>query len=162
MPLKWHVKMSAFEAPPRTLPNVPASCSDQRRSDCRRRLAPPPPICYRSTVQGPGFYMISSAARAVFALSVLALAFTALPAPASRAADDADKPKGAAVTVLTAAKSCFDDTVEVSGFVLAREETAVRPERPGMKVTEVLAEAGDTVPAGQNLAILNLPEGGTT
>ena len=42
----------------------------------------------------------------------------------------------------------------------AREETAVRPERPGLKVAEVLADPGDTVTAGQTLARLNLPEGG--
>jgi hypothetical protein len=33
--------------------------------------------------------------------------------------------------VLTAAKSCFSNIVEVSGLVLAREKTAVRPERQG-------------------------------
>ena len=89
-----------------------------------------------------------------FAL-LLALASPAL------AADDSDAPKGAAVTVLTAAKSCFGDIVEVSGLVIAREETMVRPERMGLKVSEILAEAGDTVTAGQILARLALPEGGT-
>jgi HlyD family secretion protein len=74
--------------------------------------------------------------------------------------DDADAPKGAAVTVLKAAKSCFSDIVEVSGIVIARDETSVRPERMGLKVTEVLADAGDTVTAGQTLARLSLPEGG--
>jgi len=84
----------------------------------------------------------------------------ALASPAL-AADDSDAPKGAAVTVLTAAKSCFGDIVEVSGLVIAREETMVRPERMGLKVSEILAEAGDTVTAGQILARLALPEGGT-
>ena len=37
----------------------------------------------------------------------------------------------------------------------------MRPERPGLKVTDVLAEAGDTTTAGQVLARLALPEGGT-
>src|SRR5260221_2523302 len=60
--------------------------------------------------------------------------------------------KGPAVTVLKAAKSCFSDIVEVSGIVLAREETMVRPERLGLKVAEVLADAGDSVTAGQTLA----------
>ena len=69
-------------------------------------------------------------------------------------------PKGAAVTVLKATKSCFDAIVEASGIVIAREETAVRPDRPGLKVAEILAEAGDTVTAGQTLARLTLPEGG--
>jgi HlyD family secretion protein len=84
---------------------------------------------------------------------------TLLPHP-TLAADDPDAPKGAAVTVLKAAKSCFNDIVEVSGIVVAREETMVRPERPGLKVAEILADAGDTVTAGQTLARLTLPEGG--
>jgi multidrug efflux pump subunit AcrA (membrane-fusion protein) len=75
------------------------------------------------------------------------------------AVDDA-APNGAAVTVLKAAKSCFGDIVDVSGLVIAREETAVRPERQGLKVAEILADAGDTVTAGQTLARLTLPEGG--
>ena len=77
------------------------------------------------------------------------------------AADEPDAPKGAAVTVLKATKSCFSDIVEVSGILIPREETTVRPERPGLKVADVLAEAGDNVTAGQTLARLTLPEGGT-
>jgi HlyD family secretion protein len=84
----------------------------------------------------------------------------------SLAADEPDLPKdgprGAAVTVLKAAKSCFSAIVEVSGIVMPREETAVRPERPGLKVAEILAEPGDTVTSGQLLARLALPEGGLT
>ncbi len=83
-----------------------------------------------------------------------------------RAADEPDlpkdAPKGAAVTVLKATKSCFSAIVEVSGIVVPREETAVRPERPGLKVAEILAEPGDTVTSGQLLARLTLPEGGLT
>jgi multidrug efflux pump subunit AcrA (membrane-fusion protein) len=78
------------------------------------------------------------------------------------AADEADAPKGATVTVLKAAKSCFNAIVEVSGILIPREETAVRPERFGLKVAEVLADAGDTVTQGQTLARLTLPEGGMT
>ena len=85
----------------------------------------------------------------------------ALATSPALAADEPDAPKGATVTVLKAAKSCFDDIVEVSGLVIAREETAVRPDRPGLKVAEIMAEAGDIVTAGQTLARLNLPEGGT-
>ncbi|MDO8399556.1 MAG: HlyD family efflux transporter periplasmic adaptor subunit [Bradyrhizobium sp.] len=71
-------------------------------------------------------------------------------------------PKGAAVTVIKAAKACFNNIVEVSGILIPREETSVRSERPGLKVAEVLAEPGDTVTAGQLLARLSLPEGGLT
>jgi HlyD family secretion protein len=77
-----------------------------------------------------------------------------------RAADDADAPKGAAVTVLKAAKQCFSAIVEVSGILLPKEETFVRPDRQGVKVAEVLVDAGETVTAGQTLARLTLPEGG--
>jgi len=85
-----------------------------------------------------------------------------LSASPTLAADDPEvAPKGAAVTVLKAAKSCFANIVEVSGTVIPREETQIRPERMGLKVAEVMADAGDTVTAGQVLARLTLPEGGS-
>ena len=93
--------------------------------------------------------------------ALAAVALLALAAAPSRAADDDNTPKGPAVTVLKATKSCFAAIVELSGTIMARDETAVRPERQGLKVAEVLAEAGDTVTAGQTLARLTLPEGGT-
>jgi HlyD family secretion protein len=75
--------------------------------------------------------------------------------------DDTEAPpKGAAVTVLKAAKSCFSAIVEVSGILIPKDEIAVRPDRPGLKVAEVLVDAGETVTAGQTLARLSLPEGG--
>jgi multidrug efflux pump subunit AcrA (membrane-fusion protein) len=92
--------------------------------------------------------------------ALAAVALLALAASPLRAAED-DTPKGPAVTTLKATKSCFAAIVELSGTIMPREETAVRPERMGLKVAEVLAEAGDTVAAGQTLARLNLPEGGT-
>jgi multidrug efflux pump subunit AcrA (membrane-fusion protein) len=100
------------------------------------------------------FDRFRSGTAALAAASLLALA-----AP-TRAADD-DTPKGPAISVLKASKSCFSNIVEVSGTILAREESSVRPERMGLKVAEVLADAGDTVTQGQTLARLNLPEGGT-
>ena len=78
------------------------------------------------------------------------------------AADEAESaPRGRAVTVLKAAKYCFNNNVEVSGIVLAREETSVRPEKLGSKVSEIMADAGDTVTAGQVLARITPPEGGS-
>ena len=91
---------------------------------------------------------------ALVAIGLLGMAHAAF-------AEESDAPKGAAVTVLKAAKSCFDNTVEVSGTLLARDETAVRPDRPGLKVAEVLVDPGTVVTAGQSLARLNLPEGGS-
>ncbi len=87
-------------------------------------------------------------------------ALLCLAAPCLAADEPETAPKGAAVTVFKAAKACFGNIVEVSGILMAREETSVRSERPGLKVAEILAEAGDTVTAGQLLARLTLPEGG--
>jgi len=84
-----------------------------------------------------------------------------LAAQPSRADDTEAAPKGAAVTVLKATKSCFANIVELSGTIIPREEAQVRPERMGLKVAEMLADAGDSVSAGQVLARLTLPEGGS-
>jgi HlyD family secretion protein len=97
---------------------------------------------------------------AKLAALLAAALFTAQPALAAGEEGDG-APRGPAVTVLKAAKYCFNNNVEVSGIVLAREETSVRPERFGAKVTEILADAGDTVTAGQVLARLTPPEGGS-
>jgi len=91
--------------------------------------------------------------------ALAAATLLALSSPALAANEEA--PKGEMVTVIKAAKSCFANIVEVSGFILAQDERQVRPERMGLKVADVLAEAGDTVTAGQTLARLNLPEGGS-
>jgi HlyD family secretion protein len=96
-------------------------------------------------------------------LAPLAAALLALASPALAADDPAakDAPQGAAVTVLKASKFCFPNLVEAFGILIPREETMVRPERPGLKVTEILTDAGETVTSGQNLARLALPEGGS-
>jgi HlyD family secretion protein len=93
--------------------------------------------------------------------ALLVLGSLCLAAAPAFAADEETPPRGAAVTVFKAAKSCFGNNVEVSGTIIAREETQVRPERMGLKVAEVLVEPGANVTAGQTLARLTLPEGGT-
>lgn len=92
---------------------------------------------------------------------LVALSLCVFTQPALAADDPADAPKGAAVTVLTAAKSCFSATVEVSGILVPREEVSIRPDRPGLKVAEVMVDAGENVTAGQILARLTSPEGGS-
>jgi HlyD family secretion protein len=94
-------------------------------------------------------------------LALVGASLLCLAAMPALAADEADAPKGPAVSVLKAAKACFNNIVEVSGIILPRDETAVRPERPGLKVSDVLVDAGETVTAGQTLARLILPEGGS-
>ena len=87
--------------------------------------------------------------------ALIAVGLLTLSSSAMLAADDPEAPtKGAAVTVLKAAKSCFANIVEVSGTIIPREETQVRPERMGLKVAEVMVDAGDSVTAGQVLARL--------
>jgi HlyD family secretion protein len=105
--------------------------------------------------------MTGAPSRKLFAPIAAAMLALASAQP-SLAADEPDAPKGAAVTVLKAAKSCFSSIVEASGIIIPRQETAVRPERPGLRVAEILAEPGDTVTSGQTLARLTLPEGGVT
>ena len=63
--------------------------------------------------------------------------------------------------MLTTTRSCFADVVDVFGILVPRDEVAVRPDRPGLKVAEVLVDAGQTVTAGQTMAKLTLPEGGS-
>jgi HlyD family secretion protein len=105
--------------------------------------------------------MSNLSSRTSLKLFTLAAAFTAAAiSPTLAAAEEPEAPKGATVTVLKASKTCFGNIVEVSGIIMAREETQVRPERFGLKVAEVMADAGDNVTAGQILARLNLPEGG--
>jgi len=93
---------------------------------------------------------------------LLALAALCAMAQPSFAAEEADAGKGATVTVLKATKACFSAIVEVFGILIPREEVAVRPDRPGAKVTEVLVEAGNTVTQNQPLAKLAMPDGTTT
>ena len=85
-------------------------------------------------------------------LAAISVAGICIAAQPCLAADDA--PKGAAVTVLKAAKACFAAIVEVSGILIPKEETTVRPDRQGLKVAEVLVDAGETVTAGQSLGLV--------
>ncbi len=111
------------------------------------------------TQSAQNFRSQASCAAAASLLLALALASPTLAAddPAAK-----DAPQGAAVTVLKATKFCFPNVVEAFGILIPREETYVRPDRPGLKVAEIMVDPGDTVTAGQSLARLNLPEGGST
>jgi multidrug efflux pump subunit AcrA (membrane-fusion protein) len=107
--------------------------------------------------------MTTAASRTL--LAPLAATLLCLTSPSLAADDPAtpkDGPQGAAVTVLTASKFCFPNLVEAFGILIPRDETFVRPDRLGAKVAEIFAEPGDNVTAGQNLARLAFPEGGTT
>jgi RND family efflux transporter MFP subunit len=49
---------------------------------------------------------------------------------------------------------CFADTIQVTGVVVAKDEVLVRPDKEGLKVSQILVEPGDTVTSGQILARL--------
>jgi len=110
-------------------------------------------------LSGNGQFIVSSHLRKFLSPALAGL--LCLAAAPARADQTTTEPKSAAVSVIKATRACFNNTVEVTGTVIAREETMVRPERPGLKVSDVMADAGDTVTAGQVLARLTLPEGGS-
>ena len=91
-------------------------------------------------------------------VALLAAAATVAMAQPLRAQEE-DTVKGAAVTVVNATKSCFSAIVEAFGILIPREEIAIRPDRPGLKVSDVLVDPGATVTAGQTLARLTAPDG---
>jgi multidrug efflux pump subunit AcrA (membrane-fusion protein) len=79
-----------------------------------------------------------------------------LEAASSVAAQDAP---ARAVTVVRAARTCFVDTLQVTGVIVPRYEVLVRPDREGLRISDVLVQPGDIVIAGQVLARLNSPNG---
>lgn len=64
-------------------------------------------------------------------------------------------PRPPAVTVSHAVRAHIRETVPVAGTFVAREEIQVTSEVDGLIITEVLAEEGDSVKAGQVLARLD-------
>lgn len=62
---------------------------------------------------------------------------------------------GLAVTVARVAVGEIVQSILVSGTMVARDEVLVVPEVDGLAITEILAEEGDEVAAGQVLARLN-------
>lgn len=81
-----------------------------------------------------------------------ATAFAQAPASAATAQQPA---AGPAITVTPAKRDEIVQSVVVSGSMIARDEVMVAPEIDGVVVTELLAEEGDRVAAGQVLARLS-------
>ena len=58
------------------------------------------------------------------------------------------------ISVVKARRADFNETVMVSGSLVAREEILVAPEIEGLRVVELFADEGSTVHKGQVLARL--------
>lgn len=87
--------------------------------------------------------------------SALALICALLPLPALA---QTQTPPAAAVTVAKVVKTCFSDTVNVTGQLAPKDEVLVRPDREGLQIAQVVVEPGDSVTSGQVLARLNTPD----
>jgi HlyD family secretion protein len=87
-------------------------------------------------------------------------AYFALPPHllAAEPGDAADR----AVTVVQTKRTCFVDTLQVTGVLVPRNEILVRPDREGMQISQVLVDPGENVTSGQVLARLIQPEGQQT
>ena len=92
--------------------------------------------------------------------TALAIGLGAAPATAwSAETPKAGRPPGLSVSVKTSKKMCFEDHVEVTGTLVARQLVDVSPEREGLMVNQALVEPLDTVTPGQVLARLAPMEG---
>ncbi len=74
-------------------------------------------------------------------------------------AESQPAPVGMAVSVAKAKRACFNDTLQLIGRLVAREEVPVRPDAEGLRVMQILVEDGDKVTSGQVLARLGRTEG---
>ena len=86
----------------------------------------------------------------------------ALLLPTSLSVFATDKPRaffGPVVTATKVKRTCFTDSIDITGRLVPVETILVQPENQGYKITHVLVEVGDTVTAGQVLARLEPPEG---
>ena len=93
-------------------------------------------------------------------LAAAIIALLALPPLAAQAQETANR--GAAVTVLRAAKTCFASNVEITGILVPRNEVPVGVTRDGLKIIDTMVDPGDLVISGQPLAKMALPDGSET
>lgn len=126
---------------------------------------PAPPDCRRhraglSTAAHPaGDGLKWKLARFAAALAAFAAVSGAVPSPLGAAERrESGGPVDMVVTVAKAKNMCFEDTLQVTGVITPREEIFVRPDREGLRISEVLVETGDSVVSGQVLARLTQPD----
>ena len=97
----------------------------------------------------------SAAFVAAIAAGALALPDSMFPASANEPKPAAEAPKPPAITVIPAARKEVVQTAIVIGSLVPREEVLVGVDLDGYRLTELSAEEGDHVKAGQVLARLS-------
>ncbi len=88
-------------------------------------------------------------------LMVLAAAGSGARLHAAEATPTQTQGSGRAVSVTAARSTTFTETILITGSLIARQEVLVSPQIEGFRISEVLAEEGDRVKAGQVLARLS-------
>jgi HlyD family secretion protein len=92
----------------------------------------------------------------VFAMASFA---SLLVPPVAAAQQSAQTAVDMTVTVIPTKRVCFANAIQVTGVLVPRREVLVRPDREGLKISQVLVGPGDTVVSGQVLARLVPPDG---
>jgi multidrug efflux pump subunit AcrA (membrane-fusion protein) len=88
------------------------------------------------------------------AIAAITLGSLAAALPIAAAERNQSGSPDRAVTVARAKEMCFPDTIQVTGVLVAKDEVLVRPDKEGLKISQVLVEPGDNVTTGQVLARL--------
>ncbi|MCX7326125.1 MAG: efflux RND transporter periplasmic adaptor subunit [Hyphomicrobiales bacterium] len=105
------------------------------------------------------FRLLASALSRPLAATALALVVTAGFAPALLAQGTGGAtpaaPRAPSISVVKVERAEVISAILVSGTIIAREEVLVAAEIDGLAITEILAEEGDSVQAGQILLRLN-------
>ena len=138
-------------------------CVVDRQAAGRLILLAQPDVARPFAGQRKGFHSGANTrqlARLAAAMAFLAAAFWGYPSQLIAAErSDAGAPVDMVVTVVKAKNMCFADTLQVTGVVTPKDEILVKPDREGLRISQVLVEVGDSVVSGQVLARLAQPEG---
>ncbi len=86
--------------------------------------------------------------------AVSALGFAVPQSHAAEAARTEQGAEGPSVSVVSVRETTFNESILVTGSLVAREEVLVTPQIDGYRISEILAEQGDRVKEGQPLARL--------
>ena len=116
---------------------------------------PTQPSSLSWSIHQPVFRPLALSGVSAVALAVaLLLAWQPMPGRAADAAASKAKP-AMTVTVASPARATWSQTLTANGSVAAWQEVSVAAEANGLRLTELRAAVGDTVKAGQVLAVFD-------